>query len=244
MCCGVYPRLRVAGNARRDILHPVISVWRISLDSPAALSAGRLAWLSASEQERASRFRFPRDAMRWRIAHVALREILGSAMGCAPAAVSLVADALGKPRIPGGPQFNLSHSGDMALVAVGGDEPLGVDVELVRPVPEMRGIAESHFAHEERDALYEVEERFRTEAFYRCWTRKEAFVKATGSGVGPALARFAVSIAAEPVRLLRADSEPSVAAWTLLDLRLELPYIGALAVRAPGARATLREWTA
>jgi 4'-phosphopantetheinyl transferase len=232
----------VAGNARGDILHRVITVWRIRLDRSAALSAERLRWLSAAEQERAARFRFPRDAARWRVAHVALRDVLGRAIGCAPSAVPLEADAQGKPRIVGGPEFNLSHSGDVALVAVGGDEPLGVDVELVRPVPELRGIAESHFASEEREALFQVDERERTEAFYRCWTRKEAFVKATGSGVGPALARFAVSIGASPVQLLRADAEPAVGQWTLLDLELSLPYIGALAVRRPAARAVLHEW--
>lgn len=221
----------------------MISVWRVRLDAVQVLTSERLSWLNAAERERAARFRFPRDAQRWRVAHVALRALLGDALGRTPSAVDLRADAKGKPRVYGGPEFNLSHSADVGLIAVGGAAPLGVDVELVRSVPEMRRVAESHFAPEERRALYAAAERDRTEAFYRCWTRKEAFVKATGIGVGPALARFAVTLGRESVQLLRADDDEADA-WSLVDLDLGLPYIGALAVREPQARVVLRDWAA
>lgn len=214
--------------------------------SPAVLTPARLAWLSEAERARADRFRFPEHALRWRVAHVALRDVLARATGRAPADVAFTTDRTGKPQLADEPrlQFNLSHSGDVALVAIGEAIPLGVDVELIKPVPEMRGVAESHFAHEEREALWSVAgEEPRLETFYRCWTRKEAYVKATGIGVGPALATFAVTIAREDARLLRADGEPEAThEWSITDLKLELPYIGALAIRDPEVRITLRDW--
>jgi 4'-phosphopantetheinyl transferase len=214
--------------------------------SPALLTPERLAWLSDAEGGRAERFRFPEHALRWRVAHVALRDCLAHATGCSPAEVVFTTDSTGKPQLAHAPQvqFNLSHSGDVALVAIGEAIPLGVDVELIKPVPEMRGVAESHFANEERSALWAFEdEQQRLAAFYRCWTRKEAYVKATGIGVGPALATFAVTLTPHESRLLRADGEPDAAhEWSITDLHLELPYIGALAIRDPDVRITLRDW--
>lgn len=222
------------------------TIWRIPMDAPSQLTRDRLAWLSAAERARAERFRFPEHALRWRVAHVAMRDLLAQAIGCGPEAVAFTADRTGKPQLANEPgrQFNLSHSGDVALLAIGETIPVGVDVELVKPVPEMRGVAASHFAHEERAALWAVgDEAQRLDAFYRCWTRKEAYVKATGIGVGPALATFAVTIAPNEARLIRADAEPDAAqAWSITDLDLGLPYIGALAIRDPGVRITLRDW--
>ena len=222
------------------------TIWRIPMASPAFLTPERLAWLSAAERARAERFRFPEHALRWRVAHVALRDLLAHATGCSPSEVAFTTDSTGKPQLAQEPalQFNLSHSGDVALVAIGEAAPLGVDVELIKPVPEMRGVAASHFAQEEREALWAVEDDTqRLDAFYRCWTRKEAYVKATGIGVGPALATFAVMIAPHEARLLRADGEPDAAhEWSITDLDLGLPYIGALAIRDPEVRITLRDW--
>jgi 4'-phosphopantetheinyl transferase len=222
------------------------TIWRIPMASPALLTPERLAWLSDAERERAARFRFPEHALRWRVAHVALRDLLAQALGCLPAAVVFTTDGAGKPQLAHEPglQFNLSHSGDVALIAIGETTPLGVDVELIKPVPEMRGVAASHFADEEREALWaEADEAQRLDAFYRCWTRKEAYVKATGIGVGPALATFAVTLAPGESRLLRADGEADAARqWSITDLDLGLPYIGALAIRDPAVRITRRDW--
>lgn len=212
------------------------TVWTVALTQD--LPEAQLAWLSADEQARAAKFRIPGLAPRWRIAHVALRALLAKRVGCAPADLRFGAEDTGKPYLSQaggarGPAFNLSHAGDLALVAIGNQLPLGVDVELMKPVPEMAGIADSHFAPEEREALFAEPESTRLETFYRIWTRKEAFVKATGIGVGPALQRFAVTAAADDARLLRVDASVADGArWRLVDLGLTRPYAGALVLRA------------
>jgi 4'-phosphopantetheinyl transferase len=230
----------------------VPAVWTVDLTQE--LSDSQLAWLSAEERARAERFRVPGLAPRWRVAHVALRAVLAERLGCDPAAVRFGAEANGKPFLvpaPGAsathaPCFNLSHAGDRALIAVGGELPLGVDVELMKPVPEMVGVAEDHFAPEERTALFAEPEPSRLATFYRIWTRKEAFVKATGIGVGPALQRFAVTAAVDAAKLLRVDASVADGArWRLLDLPLDGSYVAALVLRAEDTSpVTLRSWTA
>lgn len=242
------------------------TIWRIPLTTPLPASLP----LSASEQARADRFRFPRDAHRYRVAHWALRDILAQATGVPAEALEFRIDPTGKPHLAhkGAPQFNLSHAHDLALLAVGDATDLGVDVEYHRPVPEMRGVAESHFAEEERAALFGSSQHddragaannavhrdgshpdnpaithARLETFYRIWTRKEAFVKATGSGVGPALARFAVTADPHDARILRADDYPAATTdWTLRDLGLAPPYTGALVVCGPASAVKLHAW--
>lgn len=216
------------------------TTWRIPLTTPLPTALP----LSPEEQARATRFRFPRDAHRYRVAHWALRDILAQATGIPAAELRFRADATGKPHLnhSTAPAFNLSHAHDLALVTVGDDSTaLGVDVEYHRPVPEMRGVAASHFAAEEREAL--AADNYALETFYRIWTRKEAFVKATGSGVGPALARFAVTAAPHDARILRADDYPEAATeWAIRDLGLAAPYTGALVVCGAIAAAQLRDW--
>lgn len=215
-------------------------VWRIPLTAHLASTLP----LSSDEELRAARFHSPHHAHRYRVAHWALRDILARATGIPPAELRFRADATGKPHLdhPGAPAFNLSHAHEQALVAVGDDAtPLGVDIEYHAPVPEMRGVAASHFAPEERDAL--AADDWSPDTFYRIWTRKEAFVKATGSGVGPALSRFAVSAARDDVRILRADDHPNApATWALRDLGIEAPYSGALVVCGQLDRLELHDW--
>lgn len=220
------------------------TVWSIALDDADARDAERLAWLDAEERARASRFRTPQLADRWRVAHVALRGILAAAVGRAPAALRFARDANGKPTLRDAPglAFNLSHADGVALVAVSTAETVGVDVEALRPVPEMAGVAASHFAREEQDALWAADEAQRLPTFYRIWTRKEAYVKATGVGIGPALARFAVTASPEPPRLLYAADTPDLAAWSLHALDAPAGYCAALCVGGTSGPVTQRAW--
>ncbi|MBX3173886.1 MAG: 4'-phosphopantetheinyl transferase superfamily protein [Gemmatimonadaceae bacterium] len=234
-----------------------VTVWRIALDRqlPQRLP------LSPDEAEIAARFRFPRHGDRYRVAHWGLREILAAATGQPADALAFSRDDRGKPQFArgDGPAFNLSHAEDLALVAVADRLPapgtpvatgrgvphvsVGVDVDCQRAVPEMMAVANSHFAVEEREALRATPDDERLTTFYRIWTRKEAFVKATGSGVGPALARFAVTAAARDARILRADDYPEAASdWTLKHIALGAPYVGAVVVTAPQVSVELRDW--
>lgn len=158
-------------------------VWRIDLDAvegvgPALQGEGPL---DAAELARAARFAFERDRRRFVAARLALRRILGMALGRDPAALVIEAPPLHRPRLAGdsGLDFNLSHSGRLALVAVGQAAPLGVDVEEWRSVPDAAALAARLFTPRECAALA-ADPRA---AFLTCWTRKEAVLKSTGLGL-------------------------------------------------------------
>jgi 4'-phosphopantetheinyl transferase len=222
-----------------------IQVWRIALDDEDVLTPARLAWLDRSESMRAERFYGHSFAQRWRVAHVALRELLARATERRPEEVTFVEGAHGKPSMPGSgmPSFSLSHAVDVGLVAIGGVADVGVDVEYVTDAPDLADIAESHFADDERNYIAKLDHAYRVEAFYRCWTRKEAIVKALGVGIGYDLQSFAVSLDTGPERLLRMPAElGGVDGWTIAEIDLNGPYVGALAVRQPHATFHVSDW--
>jgi 4'-phosphopantetheinyl transferase len=167
-----------------------VHVWQIPLDrDPAAAQA----CLDASERCRAAAFKFDIDRRRFIVAHAALRQILARYAGAEPAALVFETDAHGKPRLAHGTwQFNLSHSDDLALLAVACDQALGVDVEMQRSFKrgaeddgwdEEMALAARHFTPREAQRLRALQGAERTHAFFRCWTRKEACVKAIGTGI-------------------------------------------------------------
>lgn len=180
-------------------------VWRIDLDAvegvePALRGDGPL---DAAELARAARFAFERDGRRFVAARVALRHILGMALRRDPAALVLEAPPLLRPRLAGDPglDFNLSHSGRLALVAVAQSAPLGVDVEEWRPVPDAIALSARLFTPGERAALA-ADPRC---AFLTCWTRKEAVLKSTGRGLSVEPCTVEVGATPEPRGLRFAD---------------------------------------
>lgn len=210
--------------------------------------------LNDSERARAARFRHAHHARRWIRARSALRAYLGAAVGTPPERLRFRTEAFGKPMLEGEPAtalaFNLSHSADMAIIAwsllPSGLERaplLGVDVEAIVPVPELAEVARHHFAPEEQAALLSTAVEERTAAFHRLWTRKEAFVKALGLGIGAPLERFAVSLDPAEARLTRADSALFGAPdrWRLLTWEPSPGYAAALAVRDAGGALRLAD---
>lgn len=224
----------------------VITVWRIPLDASRPPAADELGILSEMERARAARFMRDTDRNRFFHSHVATRRILGEALGVAPAAIQFGAGKSGKPLLasPGdsGFEFNLSDSGDLALLALSRLGPVGVDVERVRPLTDMEAIAESHFAEEERAALLALPEGERLDGFYRLWTRKEAYIKALGTGLGHALDRFAVTIDPAHVRFVHLDGDEAAArSWALRPIPVPTGYLAALAVRHDEVAVDLRD---
>lgn len=189
----------------------------------------RLQALSPAERARAARFRFERDRRRYLAARCALRERLAAATGQPPGALKLVAGPHGKPRLDaaGAPCFNLAHSGDRALLALGGPDELGVDLELLQPVADFEPLARAHFRAEEQAALMALPEPAREAGFLRLWTRKEACLKAIGTGLSLAPSAFSVGLAPGP-RVVDL-------AWPGGRARLELRDLDA----GPGAVAAL-----
>lgn len=214
------------------------------------------ALLSTDERRRAARLRFAVDRDRFVAAHVALRLVLAEQCARHATALNLAYGPLGKPWLPdhAGLHFSLSHSGALALIAVGYRGPLGVDVECLRAVPDALVLAERHFTPMENRALKAVESSQRTRAFLTCWTRKEACLKAIGLGLGldpstvevglePTLRRVDIAVGEHALSVVvgpapaRADSVASVAEWRVSKPLLHKPGALAQAARALQAAA-------
>lgn len=159
-------------------------LWRVDLAQPLTDDAGAL--LDADERARAGRFAFDHLKQRYRCAHAALRTLLAPHAAAGPAALRFAYGAHGKPRLVGpsdAPTFNLSDSADVALIAMAAEAEIGVDVEVLRPIDDAAELAQLHFCGREIDWLAGAGAAHRDRAFLRVWARKEACLKAIGSGL-------------------------------------------------------------
>ena len=214
-------------------------VWRLDCD---AATLGRYrSLLSALETSRADRFVNPRHGADFTVAHGRLREILSSYAHTPAHELVFATSAHGKPFLTGDAQrfhFNLSHSGAYAAIGVSTDAALGVDIEVSRFVED--GLAERFFAAEEIAALAGEHDAGRRAAFFRCWTRKEAVVKASGEGLSLPLTSFAVDIAdASETSLVRAFPGQVATDWRVLSFLPAPDCAGAIALKTGGRRVTL-----
>ncbi len=212
-----------------------VDVWRVSL----APSSERLEHLSAvlapDEWIRVDRYRFVRDRQAFIAARGLLRVLLGRYLDCDPAAVGLHNDQNGKPGLTGDGDaaqisFNVSHSGGLGLIAVAQGTPIGIDLEEVREMSGLDSIAQRFFSAREMKDLALTTDSTCLDAFFRCWTRKEAYLKARGDGLAFPLDRFDVSLLPdqEP-RIWAVDGDPSAGqAWRVHHLDPAPGYLGAL----------------
>jgi 4'-phosphopantetheinyl transferase len=226
-----------------------VDVWYVDLAVDAAAVRRLAAVLAEDDRARAGRFKFERDARRFVVARSALRALLGRYLGLAPRDVRFTYGTHAKPALDAPHArlgFNLSHSGEVAVVAAGWDRAVGVDVELLRALPDLAAVAARSFAPRELAVLNALPETERVAAFFRCWTRKEAFIKATGQGLAQGLDTFTVSLAPdEPACFLHIDGDAGpLARWTLHELRPPEGYTGALAVDGAVRAVHGRAWTA
>ncbi|HEX4227021.1 MAG TPA: 4'-phosphopantetheinyl transferase superfamily protein [Bryobacteraceae bacterium] len=137
--------------------------------------------------------------------------------------------------------FNLSHSGELAILAVGSRE-LGADVEFIRPLEDFESLATGFFSMQEVAELHRYPAAERLRAFYRCWTRKEAYVKAIGEGLSIPLGSFVVSMAENDAALLETSPPESAADWAITALDLGLDYAGAVAICDSKSKVETRWW--
>jgi 4'-phosphopantetheinyl transferase len=191
--------------------------------------------LSADERERASRFRFEHLQTAFTISRGILRFLLGRYLAIEPDRARFAYGARGKPRLafPETPlEFNLAHSGRFAAYAFALGCELGVDIEEVRPLADQENIIRRYFSPEECEEWLALAPAERDEAFYRCWTRKEAYIKALGDGLSMPLDSFQVSLRpGDPAALIRSDRDPGAAGkWSLRSLVPADGYIASLAV--------------
>ncbi len=214
-----------------------VHVWSMSLDQPRARVDALLDLLSLDERERASGFHFSQDRRQFIVGRGVLRLLLSGYLHLPPTAVKLAYGAHGKPFVStplraGRLEFNLAHSHEIVLYAFARSRELGVDVEYVRQLDDYDQIASRFFSPRETAELRALPAVERLAGFFRCWTRKEAYIKALGDGLRHPLDGFAVPLAASPpARLLtvrgRADH---LQRWTLRALSPAPGYEAAVAV--------------
>jgi 4'-phosphopantetheinyl transferase len=221
-----------------------VHVWSAALDVGPEFVGACAAILIEDERERAARFRFEKDRTHFIVARATLRKILARYLATEPTAIAFAAGAYGKPALAtagqGWLQFNLSHSGGWALYALARRRAVGVDIEAVRPMADAERVAERFFSLCEREDLRRLPKADRTEGFFRCWTRKEAYIKAIGHGLSMPLDKFDVSLEpGDAARLIRVVDQPDEAKrWALRELRPGPGLIGALVVEQPCARVS------
>jgi 4'-phosphopantetheinyl transferase len=214
-----------------------VLVWAAVLDLPGEKAKGASDLLSPEERERAARFRFEKDQTQYTAARSFLRLLLGRYLRIDPRAVRFQYNSFGKPvlgdefaasRI----EFNLAHSKGLGLFAFTLNRAIGVDVEWHRPDLASMEIAQRFFAPEEVKVLAAIEPSNRVTAFFECWTRKEAFIKARGMGLSLPLDKFTVAFGPNKIpTLLTADAGATSAEnWTLHDVSPAPGYSGAVAI--------------
>ena len=212
-----------------------IDVWKVRFDEPEA-ARSEASVLSADENARASRFHFEKDRDYFIRCRSALRCLLAGYLSVSAAEICFQYLPGGKPQLavhqnPSALEFNVSHSGSIALIAMGSGRRIGVDIEKIRLDVDTEALAERFFSVRERAGLRALPDHLRVAGFFACWTRKEAFLKATGEGLSFPLTDFSVSTHPDlppQVEEIRGDIEAGKK-WFLTDIDVGDGYRGAMA---------------
>ena len=226
-----------------------VHIWRAALDHKPSQVASLLDTLAEDEQERAGRFYFPVDRERFIVARGVLREILGLYLNSAAQSLSFCYGPFAKPALAcesagNTIHFNMSHSNGVALYAFTRGREIGIDLEFIREDLEVEQLAGRFFSQREIATLRALPVALRKYAFFLCWTRKEAYIKARGEGLSLPLDEFDVSlIPGEPAALLRTQRDPDEALrWSLQELSPGPGYVSALAVEGHGWSLSWWQW--
>jgi 4'-phosphopantetheinyl transferase len=218
-----------------------VDVWFAWLEGSLETAA---PFLSDDELERAARFHFDRDRNRFAVGRALLRQLLAEYTGFPAETIRFAYGPFGKPSLPDADiTFNVSHSHERAVFAFSRGLEIGIDVEKINPRRSDREVAEQFFSALEVEELFALPAVDQERAFFTCWTRKEAFIKARGEGLNLPLQDFDVTLTPDASPKLRrtkwSRSEPD--AWRLFDLSVGCPgYVAALAVRARDVGVFLR----
>lgn len=238
---GVHASFRPAPLLSEGQIH----IWTIA-ERPHAASE-YLPLLSRAESERAFALRTTKLFDRFVIDHGLLRMLLGAYLEIDPRKLTFATNQYGKPQLENRTcrlRFNMSHSGAITVVALCLDAEVGIDVETIRPIEEWEDIAVSHFSKDENQSLHQDTPAHRMGAFFRCWTRKEAFIKAVGMGLSIPLDSFTVSTSlSEPPALLHCSWDNNATShWSLMHLEPTIEHVGAVAIENSGWSALHFAW--
>ena len=222
-----------------------VHVWRVDLEQAEDVVQKFRGTLEEDELFRADRFHFEKDRRAFTVSRGFLRHVIGRYLETKPEAVRFSYGPYGKPGLDGVHKssvlrFNMSHSRAVGLVAVTETKELGVDVEYIRADFASEDIARRFFSPREVEAFNALATEQRVAAFFRCWTRKEAYIKAVGLGLSQPLDGFDVTLAPDaPPTLLRTDQDDA-SRWSLSDIEVDKDYAAALVVE--GKTSNIRYW--
>ena len=226
-----------------------VHIWRADLDLSTVGFQKLYQTLSIDEKKRAERFHFEKDRRRFIVGRGILRAILGYYLSIEPSLVHFCYGKHGKPALTdtfgnGTIHFNMSHSQGVALFAFTRDHQIGVDIEHIRDIPEMDQIAEQFFSIAEKNVFRTLPKSKKKEAFFSCWTRKEAFVKSIGDGFTRPLDTFEISMApGESARLLSIEGDKKGSSrWFIEDLRPAPGYAAAFAIERRSCELHCYQW--
>ena len=220
-----------------------VHVWRVELNQPEPLLEKFRETLEEQELDRASRFHFEKHRRHFTAGRGVLRQLLSQYLGTKPEQLRLSYGAYGKPALNGEHKdsrlrFNMSHSHEVALFAFAEDRELGVDVEHIRTDFASEEVARRFFSRREVETFNALPRHDQVAAFFKCWTRKEAFIKVIGKGLSQPLDKFDVTLV-HPAALLWVSGDDA-SRWSLYDLEVGGDYAGALAVEGQVSR--IRCW--
>lgn len=218
-----------------------VHVWRLYLGLDAPSEQRARALLSPDELQRADRYRAARARRNFVLARAGLRALLGRYTGTPAQELRFVYGEFGKPELADSSttkaiRFNLSHSADWALIGVTTGAEIGVDIERRRRMKDMDSVADHWFSDLELKTYYSQSDAMRALTFYRAWTRKEAYIKAIGTGMSYPSKNFDIEIGpGSAARILRIEGDTAAAGgWTLFAFEPAVGYLGAAAVRGTG----------
>lgn len=223
-----------------------VHVWYRFLDQPIVHDAQYLIQLSPDERERAARFFVDHTRYEFIASRIFLRSVLARYLNIEPGAIAFHYGLRGKPMLDfhSSLRFNMSHTRGIALLAITSDREIGVDIEHIRSIPETDAVVNHYFSPAEIAVFMALPEQEKLAAFFRCWTRKEAFIKACGDGLTIPLNSFDVSFApGESPRLLRVENRISeLERWTICDIHIMDKYATALCVEGDDWKLSSWEW--
>jgi 4'-phosphopantetheinyl transferase len=231
------------------LLEHEVHVWRASLEASELVIQNLECVLTKDEATKATRFRFEKDRKHWIVARAILRILLSRYVHTDPSQLRFGSNAYGKPflafpSLSPPLYFNLSHSGGLVLYAFSYTRQVGIDVEYKLADIDYDSLAKVSFSPNEQSLLHSLPGDIKRDAFFHCWTRKEAYIKAMGKGLSIPTNQFDVTlIPGEPAALLQSREDPrEITRWSLQELAPGTGYTGALAVEGTGWSLSCWKW--
>lgn len=213
-----------------------VHIWRVNLEELDKDWHTLSSILSTDEQARANSYRFEHLKHRYIMGRSALRKLLGRYLNCSPISIRFSYNDYGKPSLSDNNsdiQFNVSRSQNIMLCAFVLNSEVGIDIEAINPNIDFAAISQSFFSEQERKALHEIDKNAIDRAFFRIWSRKEAYIKALGKGLSYPLQQFSVSLENNSAGIIEyQDLINEDKCWQIYDIEIENDYSAALVIQA------------